>query len=113
MTTNLVTVTANFGAGATGHWLFAASGTLIDDTNVAIVTPVIQGSLLPGGTGLLSAQLLASDNFGAGELLWNIFLSVKGISEIEFQGFTVNFASGASQNLFTILKASGWTPLPT
>ena len=113
MTTNTVTVTAAFGAGAEGHWLFAASGTLMDDTNVAIVTPVVSGSLAPGGTGLLSAVLLASDNFGAGELYWNIFMEIRGLSEVNFQDFTLNFALGASQNLFTVLRASGWTPLST
>ncbi len=113
MTTNTVTVTANFGAGAEGHWLFAATGTLMDDTNIAIVTPVITGSLAPGGTGLLSSSLLASDNFGTGELLWNVFLDIRGVSSVDFQDFTVNFSLGASQNLFTILRASGWTPLAT
>jgi len=113
VTTNLVTVTANFGSGAEGHYLLAASGTLMDDTNIAIVTPVITGSMAPGGTGLLSVSLLASDNFGTGELLWNLFLQVRGMSDINVQGFAVNFASGASQNLFTILRASGWVPLST
>lgn len=113
MPTNTVTVTADFGAGASGHWLFAASGTLMSDANVAIVTPVIVGALTPGVSGLMSVVLLASDNFGAGELLWNVFLQIRGLSEFNYQDFMVNFASGASQNLFTILKASGWTPLST
>jgi hypothetical protein len=113
VTTNLVTVTANFGAGAEGHWLIAASGTLLDDSNLAIVQPVIVGAMAPGGTGLLSASLLASDNFGAGELFWNIFLQVRGQTDVNWQDFAVNFALGASQNLFTILRASGWTPLAT
>lgn len=109
--TNNVTVTASFGSTAEGNYLFAASGTLISDANVAIVTPVVDGVL--DSSGNLSAILLASDNFGPGELTWNCFISVRGMSQINVQGFTVNFALGASQNLFTILEASGWQPLST
>lgn len=109
--TNNVTVTASFGSSAEGNYLFAATGTLMSDTNVAIVTPVVSGIL--DSTGNLSAVLLASDNFGAGELTWNCFIVVKGMSPINVQDFTVNFAQGASQNLFTVLEASGWTPLST
>jgi hypothetical protein len=109
--TNSVTVTASFGSSAEGNYLFAASGTLMSDTNVAIVTPVVEGVL--DSSGNLSASLLASDNFGAGELTWNLFASVRGMSDISVQGFAVNFSLGASQNLFTILEASGWTPAST
>lgn len=109
--TNNVTVTASFGSGAEGHFLFAATGTLVSDSNVAIVTPVIDGQI--DATGTLSVSLLASDNYGAGELTWNVFLSVRGMSDIFVQGFVVNFAQGANQNLFTILEASGWTPSST
>ena len=109
--TNNVTVTASFGSGSEGRYLFAATGTLMSDTNVAIVTPVVQGQL--DASGNLSAVLLASDNFGAGELTWNCFISVRGMSDIAVTGFQVNFALGASQNLFTVLQASGWTPTST
>lgn len=109
--TNNVTVTANLGSSAEGNYLFAASGTLMSDANVAIVTPVIDGVIDTSGN--LSVSLLASDNFGVGELTWNCFISVRGMSDINVQGFTVNFTAGASQNLFTILKASGWVPLGT
>jgi len=110
MSSNFVTVTASLGSGAEGNWLFAATGTLMDDTNVAIVTPVVKGALLPGGTGVLSAALLASDNFGSGELLWNCFIQIQGLAAIHVTDFAVLFSLGASQNLFTVLKASGWTP---
>lgn len=109
--TNNVTVTASFGSTAEGNYLFAATGTLMSDTNVAIVTPVVSGVL--DSSGNMSAVLLASDNFGAGELTWNCFIVVKGMSPINVQDFTVNFAAGSTQNLFTILEASGWTPLST
>lgn len=109
--TNNVTVTASFGSSATGNFLFAATGTLLSDANIAIVTPVVQGPL--DASGNLSAVLLASDNFGPGELTWNCHLQVKGMSDIFVTGFAVNFALGSSQNLFTILEASGWAPTPT
>lgn len=113
MTTNNVTVTDSLGTGVEANWLFVAGGTLLDDTNLAIVTPVVRGSALPGGTGLISATLLASDNFGTGELLWSCFIRIQGIPPIEVHDFVVNFALGANQNLFTVLKASGWTPTST
>lgn len=109
--TNLVTVTAAFGDTANGDWLFAASGTLMSDDHVAIVTPVVNDVLDASGT--LTAALLASDNFGADELNWNCFIRVQGIPAIHVVGFQVNFTDGASQNLFTILTAAGWTPEAT
>jgi hypothetical protein len=109
--TNSVTVTASFGSSAEGNYLFTASGTLVSDAAAAIITPVIEGVLDTSGN--LSVVLLASDNFGPGELTWNCFISVRGMSEINVRRFTVNFALGPSQNLFTILEASGWQPLST
>lgn len=113
MTTNTVTLTENFGAGAEVDWLFVAGGSLVDDTNLAIVTPVVRGNALPGGNGLLSAVLLASDNFGTGELLWTCFIQIQGMQPIAVYDFPVYFALGANQTLFTVLKAFGWTPIST
>lgn len=110
MPTNNVTVTESFGAGTAVDWVFVAGGTLVDDANVAIVPAIVRGNNMPGGTGILSATLLASDNFGSGELLWTCFIRADGYPMIEFHNFSVNFASGANQQLFTVLKASGWTP---
>jgi hypothetical protein len=110
MPTNNVTVTAAFGAGTAVDWLFVAGGTLVDDSNLAIVTPIVRGNNMPGGTGLLSAVLLASDNFGSGELLWTCFIRAEGYPEIEVHDFPVNFSLGSSQQLFAVLKAAGWTP---
>jgi len=109
--TNSVTVTANLGSSAQGNYLFVATGTLMSDTNVAIVTPVIDGVL--DSSGNLSVSLLASDNFSPGELLWSCFITIRGLTPMNVRDFAVNFSLGASQNLFTILKASGWTPLST
>src|SRR5690348_15352431 len=109
--TDSVTVTASFGATAEGTFLFVATGTLISDANAGIVQPVINGIL--DSSGNLSASLVASDNYGTGELTWNVFVTVRGISPIEWTDVVINFAAGATQNLFTILKANGWTPLST
>jgi hypothetical protein len=110
MTTNAVTVTESFGAGASVDWVFVAGGTLVDDSNQGIFTPIVRGNNSANGTGILTASLLASDNFGPGELLWTCFVRVQGMSFIEVHDFPVNFALGANQALFTILKATGWTP---
>lgn len=106
--TNSVVVTAAFGAAGMGDFLFAASGDLITSTDIAIVTPVVNGVL--DATGNLSATLLASDNYGANDLNWNCFVRIQGLSRIYWTDFPVNFSSGASQNLFTILTAAGWVP---
>jgi hypothetical protein len=119
LTTNLVTVnTAS--PGLQGTWLFAATGTLMDSNYVAIVAPVISGSIDNNGTlqytntltGVVSsgAVLLASDNYPEGDLLWNFFGSFQGMSRIHVMGINVNFSAGPSQNLFSILAANGWTP---
>lgn len=108
---NLVTVTADFGDQANGDWLFAASGTLMTSSDMAIVTPVVNNVLDASGT--LTAALLASDNYDADDLNWNCFIRVQGIPVIHVVGFQVNYTDGAQQNLFTILSAAGWTPEAT
>lgn len=108
MSSNLVTVEAALGLSGQGHWLFAATGTLMSDSQIAIVLPVQDGTLDPSGN--LSVQLLASDNYSAGELLWNCFAQFQGFAAIHVSGFEVNFALGATQNLWTILETAGWTP---
>lgn len=108
MSTNNVVVTESFGTGAEGWYLFAAGGTLVTDANLAIVTPVVQGTL--DASGNLSATLLASDSFSPGELNWNVFLNVRGMNQVHVIGFPVNFALGGTQTLFTVLSAAGWSP---
>ena len=109
--TNSVTVTASFGATAEGNFLFVATGTLVSDANAGIILPVVNGVL--DSSGNLSASLVASDNYGLGELTWNVFITVRGMSPIEVYDVVINFSAGASQNLFAILEANGWTPLST
>jgi len=117
MPLNFVTVTATWsdqGAVpkyAEGNYMFIAAGTLMDSSAVAIVIPVIQGQLA-ASTPSLSVSLLASDNFAAGQLTWDMHVAVKGIAAISVQNVVVNFSGGASQGLFTVLTAAGWTPTP-
>jgi hypothetical protein len=119
--TNNVQVTASFGAGSEGNALFVATGTLMSDSFVAIVTPVVECNLDVNGnmitmlptTTLTGALLLASDNFSTGELNWNVFMTVRGLNQVIARDFPVNFSNGATQNLFTILEAAGWTPTPS
>jgi hypothetical protein len=119
MAENIVTVSSAFGAGAEGNYLFAASGTLMSSTNVAIVTPVVRGvldsngNLLDGDTGLSNALLLASDNFATGQLNWNFFLQIQGLPVVNVFDVPVLYSNGASQQLFTILAAAGWVPTST
>lgn len=111
MSENYVTVTASWGDGTNvgqGNYLFHASGALMDGTATAIVTPVLDDVLK---NGALSVQLLASDNYGAGELSWDCTIRIKGFSEIKAQGLIVNHATGATQVLFDILEANGWAPM--
>ncbi len=113
------------GGFASGNFEFIASGSLVTTGNVEIVTPFIDGQLdslgslsLPAGkfgsVGVGAANsgiaLLASDNFAVGLLTWNIKIIVQGVANIQQADVPINFASGATQGLFTILTAAGWNP---
>ena len=125
MTSNVVTVNATLldtaGIPGQGHWLFAATGTLMTASYVPIVAPVVDGDLdanrqmswiNESGIVVEGAAILASDNFAAGDLSWNFFGDFQGMARIHVTGMQINYSSGASQNLFTILAANGWTPKP-
>lgn len=107
-----------------GNFEFVAAGTLMDSAAIAIVYPFISGQLdslgslsvpagSPGSAGTggpgTGVSLLASDNFGAGELQYNIKVIVQGLPSVNAFGIPVNFSNGASQGLFTLLEAAGWT----
>lgn len=111
MSNNLVTVTAQWTDGtnpAEGNYAFVAQGSLMDSPAVAIVTPVALGQL--DATGSLAVPLLASDNFTEGYLTWHVSVRVRGFTSIDVADIEINFANGASQGLFGILEASGWSP---
>ena len=110
MTFNSVTVSAQWTDGTTpgeGNYLFSAQGNFMDSSALAVVTPVRLGQL--DSTGHLSVFLLASDNFQEGDLNWHILVRVKGAITIDVADVPVNFSLGATQSLFDILTAAGWT----
>jgi hypothetical protein len=120
MTANqYVRVMAQFGDGvnwAPGNYSFISAGTLMESSAVAIVTPVILGQLDSLGafssvgaqpnTGIL---ILASDNFAAGELNWDVTVKVQNLPDIIVENVPILFSLGATQGLFSILEATGWT----
>jgi hypothetical protein len=105
MADNNVTVTQQW-PGGEGNFLFAAQGTYMDSASLAVVTPVVSGQLDP--TGLLTASILASDNYPDGCLLWYIHVTVGNFPNIEAPNVPVNFSNGASQGLFGILTSIGY-----
>ncbi len=123
MTNNYVTVTAQWSDGtnyAQGNYLFIASGALMSSPAVAIVTPVKIGQLdtlgafsESGAQPNTGVRLLASDNFGAGELNWTFRAHIKGIPDIHVEDFAINYTTGATQGLFGILEAAGWSAAVT
>lgn len=112
MANNLVHVTAQFTDGThagEGNYQFIATGSLAESDTVALVSPVIMGSL--DSAGSLAVDLLASDDFFAGQLTWHVIVRVRGMPEIDVSDVVVNFVDGATQGLFGILEANGWTGL--
>jgi hypothetical protein len=124
-------VQAQWGEGtnwASGNFEMMASGQLQESSFIALVTPVILGqldslgSLSPLGISSPSSMynqnaspntgipVLASDNYGAGELLWDIKCIIGGADNIIASQIAINYNSGSVQGLFAILTASGWTP---
>jgi hypothetical protein len=100
----------------------------MESASVAVVTPIILGSLDSAGAfsqlGISSPisyqnpnaapnsgiPLLASDNFGANEMNWSFKVIIQGAPNVIASNIPVNYALGASQGLFAILEAAGWTP---
>ena len=134
MSDNFVTVTAQWDDGnpltpsGSGNYEIVATGLLMESSAVAIVTPIILGQLdslgsfsLLGISSPLAYQnpnvepntgipLLASDNFAEGEFLWNFKVVLQGAANIISSNVQINYALGATQGLFSILEAAGWTP---
>lgn len=116
MTLNTVTVTvAAQGSPADlvppeGHYVFVPNGTMWPATAGALpVVPDIQTGVLVLGTA--AAVLVASDNFASGILNWDCIINIQGLPTVNFPGFPVLFALGASQSVWDILAASGWNPV--
>lgn len=116
-----VTVTADpspvDGTHAEGYVIACPDGLQWPDTNdIPIVPMVVQGQLGDGlngataGTGECIIQLVASDNFTEGVLTWDFVINLRGFPTVNFQGAAVNYDSGATQSIWSILETAGWTP---
>ena len=116
MTVNTVTVTiaasdspADPGSPE-GNFVFTPSGMMWPDaSNLPIAPAVVHGALV---NGTATAVLLASDSFAPGILLWDVTINIRGLPTVSASGVPVNFSSGASQTIWSILAAAGWTPTP-
>lgn len=126
MTYNLANVVLSVSvspADQTPSGLVAGEGNIIaipdgtqwpDPNNDAIVPMVVHGTI---GDTLNGAsdneciiQLCASDNFSAGVLNWDFIINIRGLPTVRAMNIPVNYASGATQNVWEILQAAGWTP---
>ena len=115
MTVNVVTVTVTADsspsdvAKAEGNVVAIPSGAMWPDTSNNPIVPMVVHGQLQQGTCSLS--LVATDNFAAGVLTWDIIINIRGMATINVAGCAVNFADGATQSVWTILQNAGWTPL--
>lgn len=117
MTVNVVnvTVTADVSPAdgtvvAEGNALAVPSGTMWpDSSNNPIVPMVVHGTL--DATGTCTLALASSDSFAAGVLTWDIIINIRGMATINVPGVPVNFSNGATQSVWSILSAAGWTPV--
>lgn len=117
MSLSLVTVTIAATVSPTdttqaeGNGVFVPSGVQWPAPgNVPIVPRIVPFTLTNGSA---TVQLVASDNFAIGVLTWNVIINIRGLPTINVPDVPVNFATGASQNVFDILTAAGWTPTST
>lgn len=113
---NIVTVTASLPADPTtdpatfpqGHYELVPTGMAYDaDQHVMIVPVMKQGKFTDGA---ISVPLVASDNFAAGVLTWDVHVELRGVENIDVPQVSINYTDGASQDLFTILSSAGWVP---
>jgi hypothetical protein len=99
------------GTYAEGNVVAVPAGTEWPDTSGNAIVPAVVHGFLVNGT--CTIELVASDNFGAGVLLWDFIINIRGMPTVNVSDAAVNFSSGANQNVWTILAAAGWTPPPS
>lgn len=116
MTTNLVTVTVAATASPAdvtsieGNFVFVPNGYLYPLAPGTLpIIPMIQKGTLTNGTA--SVQLVASDNFAAQVLNWDVIINIRGLPTINEADLPILYASGASQSIWDILLANGWLPV--
>lgn len=103
-------------ASAEGNAVAVPSGVEWPDTNNNPIVPmVVHGTLGDGLNGATAGEcilkLVASDNFAAGVLNWDFIINIRGLPTVNVAGVAVNFASGATQSVWSILSAAGWVPV--
>lgn len=123
MTVNVVTVTVQADASpvdpvaAEGNIVAVPSGVAWPDGSNNPIVPMVvhaylgDNSITPPVPGKCQVQLVASDNFAAGVLGWDFIINIRGLPTVNVHGVQVNFSSGATQSVWSILGAAGWTPL--
>jgi len=96
-----------------GNYTFVPSGTQWPSTDgVSAVVPAVIHGQFAANTDTATVQLVASDNFSQGVLTWNVLINIRGLPTINVRDVPVNYADGASQNIFTILtNNAGWIPV--
>src|SRR5215469_12490791 len=99
------------GTFAEGNVVAIPSGTEWPDTSGNPIVPAVVHGFLASGT--CTIELVASDNFSAGVLLWDFIINIRGLPTVNVSDVAVNFSGGATQNVWTILSAAGWTPTPS
>jgi hypothetical protein len=117
MTLNVVTVSVG-AAGSPGdaslpegNMVCVPSGLQWPAAGDLPIVPMVVTATLALGTA--TAALVASDNFAAGVLTWNVIINIRGLPTIHASDLAVNFAVGPTQNIFDILQLNGWTPQQT
>ena len=123
MTTNLVNLTIQVDgapgdpAAPEGNYVFTPSGLEWPDTSSNPIVPmVIHAPLTPNPlasppNASATFAIVASDNFAAGILTWDVIINVRGLPTVNVPNVPINFANGANQNIWTVLQAAGWTPV--
>ena len=96
-------------ATAEGNVVAVPSGTEWPDTNNEPIVPMVVHGTLAAGTCTLA--LVASDNFSAGVLFWDFIINIRGLPTVNVPGVAVNFSGGATQSVWALLSAAGWSPV--
>ena len=88
-----------------GNFVFSPNGEMWPATAGSVpIIPEVQHGTLVNGTA--SVQLVASDNFAAGVLNWDVIINIRGLPTINAT-VPVNFASGPAQSIWDIFVANG------
>jgi hypothetical protein len=114
MTYNVVSVTITATASPVdvvppeGMYVFSPNGVMWPGTPGTLpIVPNVQHGTLVNGTA--TVQLVASDNFSAGVLNWDIIINIRGMPTVNASAMVVNFATGSTQSVWDILNTNGYS----